>query len=128
MSKANIKKEAPVDISALNELIIDSIQDIKGKNIIKLDLRNLDEAPSDFFIICEGDSSTQISAIAGNIHKRTKEEMGQRPTHREGLNSSTWVLVDYFNTIVHIFHSEAREFYSIEELWGDAEFTEYQNL
>ncbi len=128
MSRANIKKVVPTDIDALNDLIIDSIQDIKGKNIVKLDLRELDEAPSDFFIICEGDSSTQINAIASNVHKRTKNEMDQRAIHREGLNSTSWVLVDYFNTIVHIFHPEAREFYAIEELWGDAAFTEYQNL
>ncbi len=128
MSRANIKKVVPTDIAALNDLIVDSIQDIKGKNIVKLDLRELDEAPSDFFIICEGDSSTQINAIANNVHKRTKNEMGQKAIHREGLNSTTWVLVDYFNTIVHIFHPEARAFYAIEELWGDATFTEYQNL
>lgn len=128
MNRAKVKEEFVADIEALNDLIVDAIQDIKGKNILKLDLRSLDDAPADYFIICEGDSSTQINAIAGNIQKRTKTEIGQRALHREGLNSTTWVLVDYFNTIVHVFHPESREFYALEELWGDAEITEYQNL
>lgn len=117
-----------VDSIELNDLIIDSIQDIKGKNIIKMDLRMLDGAPTDFFIICEGDSTTQVNAIANNIHKRTKAELGQAPFHREGVSLSTWILVDYFSVVVHIFHPETRAYYHLEQLWGDAVFTEYQNL
>lgn len=111
----------------LNDLIIDSIQDIKGKNIVKIDLRPLDEAPADFFIICEGDSTTQVSAIANNVYKRVKDELGFIP-HREGQNASNWVLVDYFDTIVHVFYPEARALYDLEDLWSDADFTEFQNL
>jgi len=112
----------------LNDLIIDCIQDIKGKNIVKLDLRKLDDSPTDFFIICEGDSSTQIKAIADNINKRLREEADIKSTHSEGRKAATWVLVDYFYTVVHIFYSETRAFYDLEDLWSDAEFTEYQNL
>lgn len=115
-------------IEALNDLIVDSIQDIKGKNIVKLDLRKLDEAPADFFIICEGDSSTQVKAISDNIYKRLKEEAGQRPEHSEGKQNAQWVCVDYFYTVVHVFYRETREFYQLEDLWSDAEFTEYTNL
>lgn len=111
----------------LNELIIDSIQDIKGKNIVKIDLRSLPEAPADFFIICEGDSTTQVSAIAGNVFKRVKDEMGFIP-HREGQEHATWVLVDYFDTILHVFYPETRALYDLEDLWSDAKFTEFQNL
>jgi len=113
---------------SLTNLIIDSIQDIKGKNILKLDLRSIDEAPADYFIICEGESNTQINAIAGNIHKRVKEELGLHPSHREGQDLSKWVLVDYFDVVVHVFYPETREFYEIEDLWGDAKVTEYQNI
>ena len=113
---------------ALNALIIDSIQDIKGKNILKMDLRQLDGAPTDFFIICEGDSSTQVGAIASNIVKRLKDEVGVRPSHIEGKDMSTWVLVDYFDIIVHVFYPETRQFYEIEDLWSDAITTEYQNI
>ena len=112
----------------INNIIVDAIQDIKGKNIIKLDLRTLSDAPTDFFIICEGDSTTQIRAISENIAKKVKELTGTRPSHKEGVQGSKWILIDYFDTIVHIFHPETRKYYEIEDLWGDADSTEYQNL
>ena len=111
-----------------NHLIIESIQDIKGKNIVKLDMRKLDDSPADFFIICQGDSTTQVSSIASNVQKRIKEEFGILPSHVEGKTSQTWVLVDYFSTVVHVFYPETRSFYELEELWGDAEHTSYENL
>ena len=111
-----------------NDLIIDSIQDIKGKKIVKVDLRDLDETPTDFFIICEGDSNTQVKAIAENIRKRIKEEFGIIPAHVEGLQAAMWVLVDYFNIVIHIFHPEKRAFYDLENLWSDARFTEYDSI
>jgi len=113
---------------ALNDLIIDAIQDIKGKNVLKLDLRDLDEAPTNFFIICEGDSNTQVKAISDNIHKRIKEEARQLPSHYEGQQTSLWILMDYFSTVVHVFYKDTRKFYELEDLWSDANFTEYQNL
>lgn len=128
MYKTTEVKEKKIDSTTLSNLIIDSIQDIKGQNIVKLDLTDLDDAPTDCFIICEGESSTQISAIANNIQKRVKDELGVYPSHREGVNSSTWVLVDYFDIVVHVFYPETRQFYEIEDLWSDASFTEYQNI
>lgn len=112
----------------LNDLIIDSIQDIKGKHIVKLDLRELDDAPTDYFIVCEGESTTQINAIANNIQKRIKEELGTFPSHVEGKSGTQWVLVDYFNTVVHVFHPESRSFYELEDLWSDAKSIEYADL
>ncbi|MEL6922660.1 MAG: ribosome silencing factor, partial [Bacteroidota bacterium] len=108
--------------------IIDSIQDIKGKNIVKLDLRHLEEAPAEFFIICEGDSNVQVKSISDNIYKRLKQEGNTLPLHVEGQQNAQWVLVDYFNVVVHVFYKDARSFYELEDLWGDAIFTEYQNL
>lgn len=113
---------------SLNPLIIDAIQDIKGKNIVEIDLRALDDAPADFFIICEGDSSTQIKAISDNIGKKLKEKVGISPSHTEGMDGAKWVLVDYFDTVVHVFYPETRAFYEIEELWGDAKIVQYENL
>lgn len=121
-------EEKTIDSEALTALIIDCIQDIKGKNILKLDLREIDEAPADYFIVCEGDSNPQINAIAGNIQKRVKDETGLYPSHREGQDLSRWVLVDYFDVVVHVFYPETREFYEIEDLWSDAKITEYQNI
>ena len=121
-------KEQKLTTEVLNDLIIDSIQDIKGKNIVKLDLRQLEEAPCDYFIICEGDSNTQVKSIANNIRKRVKEEAGLLPVHSEGEGNALWICVDYFDTVVHVFYREKRAFYQLEELWGDAFFTEYETL
>ena len=115
-------------LEEINDVIIDAIQDIKGKNIIKLDLRKLDDAPTDFFIICEGESTTQIKAIADNIHKRLREDLEIKPAHTEGQLAANWVLVDYFYTVVHVFYGETRTFYDLEGLWSDAAMTEYQNI
>ncbi len=126
-TKVAVKRNLP-SVEDLNNLIIDSIQDIKGKNIVKLDLRKLDDAPTDFFIICEGDSNTQVKAISENIYKRLKQEDGQMPVHVEGKQNARWICMDYFYTVVHVFYRETREFYGLEELWSDAKFTEYENL
>ena len=112
----------------INNIIIQAIQDVKGKNIVVLDMRKLTDAPTNFFIICEGDSSTQINAISGSIHKHIRQEYGYIPEHKEGADGSRWLLVDYFNTVVHIFHPEARAFYALEDLWSDADMTEYKNI
>ena len=127
MNQQQLLKET-LSPETMNELILDSIQDIKGKKIVKLDLRELDDTPTDFFFICEGESNTQVKAIAENIRKRVKEEMGLLPAHMEGLSTAQWVLVDYFNVVVHVFHPEKRAFYDLEGLWSDAEFTEYASL
>lgn len=116
------------DSDGLIELIVDSISDIKGKQIVTLDLRSLDDAPTDFFIICEGDSNTQIRAIAENVRLRVKEATGMYPSHLEGMNNARWICIDYFDTVVHIFYPETRAFYALEELWGDADITEYDRI
>lgn len=121
-------KQPSVDTGELNELVIDSIHDIKGKNVVKLDLRHLEEAPTDYFIICEGDSNTQVKAIADNIYRRIKDEMGVLPNHTEGQRESLWICIDYFTTVVHIFYREKRGFYDLENLWSDAKFVEYETL
>ena len=112
----------------LNEIIVDSIQDIKGKNIVKLDLRDLEDSPTDFFIICEGDSNTQVKAISDNIAKRVKFEADIYPSHLEGERTAQWILIDFFSTVVHVFYPTARAFYELESLWSDANFTEYENI
>lgn len=121
-------RRAAVSDEQLNDLIVDCIQDIKGKNIVKLDLRHLEEAPADFFILCEGDSSTQIRGISDRIEKRVAEEAGLKPYHVEGKEFGRWVLLDYYNTLVHVFYPEARAYYDLEDLWSDARVTTYENL
>ena len=126
-SQINLK-QPHLTTEELNDLIIDSIQDIKGKNIVKLDLRHLEEAPTDYFIICEGDSNTQVKALSDNIYKKIKQEAGILPSRSEGTQNALWICVDYFTTVVHVFYRETRAFYQLEDLWSDAKFTEYDSL
>ncbi len=119
---------AKTDTELLVDLIIDSIQDIKGKRITKLDLRQVDDAPASYFVVCEGESVTQVNAIAQHISKRVREELQIRYSHLEGLESSKWVLVDYFDIVAHVFYPETRAYYDIEDLWNDAIITEYEDL
>ena len=128
MSSQKKAQQKSLSEEDLNALIIDSIQDIKGKNIIKLDLRNLDDRPTDFFIICQGESSTQVKSIAQNVQFRLKDELGVVPVSSEGVSGAKWVLVDYFNVIVHVFYPETREFYDLEDLWSDSEITSYEDI
>lgn len=114
--------------NGLQDLIIDSISDIKGKNIVLLNLKDLDDAPAEYFILCEGDSTTQVRAIANNIERRVKEEQKLTSPHVEGTQHAKWICMDYFDVVVHIFHPETRKFYDLEQLWGDAERVEYHNL
>lgn len=113
---------------ALINLIIDAIQDIKGKNIIKFDLRHLEDANSDYIILCHGTSNTQIAGILNNVQKRVFEEMGLRPFHVEGKNGTTWMLMDYFSVVVHVFSREKRTFYNLEDLWSDGKVTHYDDV
>lgn len=123
-----VAKPTGLPADQLNALIIDSIQDIKGKNIVLLDLRHLHDAPTDYFIICEGDSNVQVRSIADNVKKRVYKEMNTLPNHVEGQQKSLWVLVDYFTVVVHVFYRDTRAFYELEDLWSDANFTKFQNL
>lgn len=128
MTKNQAARQGDSSMEELNDIIIKSIQDIKGIDIIKLDLRELDDAPTDFFIICEGTSNTQVQAIGNSIAKNVKDELRMLPSHMEGMKNGQWVIVDYFNIVVHIFYPKARKFYDLETLWSDAVITEYQNL
>lgn len=123
-----VKVKRRLELSELNHHIIESIQEIKGRNITSLDLRRLGDTPADFFIICEGGSTTQVKAISDNIQKRLKENLGTLPSHVEGERNALWICLDYFWVVVHVFHPEARTFYELESLWGDATITEYNSL
>ena len=89
--------------------IIDSIQDTKGEDIRILDLTNIENAAADYFIICSANSNTQVNAIAGNIERRVRNELKERPWHTEGEENALWVLVDYISVVVHVFQKHIRE-------------------
>ena len=99
---------------------IEGVSDIKGETLLLLDLRGLDNAVCDFFIVAEAQSTTQVNAMADAVHKRVREEANDKPWHVEGAQHSEWVLMDYVSTVVHLFQREARAFYDLEGLWADA--------
>jgi ribosome-associated protein len=100
-------------------LIVEAIREKKGHRIVTLDLTGVDHAICDAFIICHGESTTQVGAITESIRKQLKEDAGVRPHHVEGLQNSQWVLIDFYDVLVHIFLEEFRSFYRLEELWAD---------
>ena len=103
--------------------IIDCIQDTKGEDIRILDLTNIENAAADYFIICSANSNTQVNAIAGNIERRVRNELKERPWHTEGEENALWVLVDYISVVVNVFQKHISEYYDIEDLWSDAKVT-----
>lgn len=115
-----------IDTKELSDCVIACIQEKKGQDLVQLDLTGLDEAPTNSFIITHGDSTTQVKAIADNVLREVKKRTGNRPNHIEGQQNATWILIDYFDVVVHIFNSEAREFYQLESLWSDAQITTFK--
>ncbi|WP_115463245.1 ribosome silencing factor [Winogradskyella aurantiaca] len=104
--------------------ILSGIEEVKGKEITILDLREIENTVCDYFIICEGTSNTQVSAIVNSIQKQVSKSLKDKPWHVEGMDNQEWVLIDYVNVVVHVFQKHIREYYDIESLWGDAKTTE----
>lgn len=112
----------------LKNLAVDAIQDIKGNKIISIDLREKDDSPCDFIVICDAESSTQTKAIANNIRRRALDELYEKPLSITGLENGTWVCIDFFAVVIHVFNPEQRFFYDIESIWSDAPVTTYEDL
>ncbi len=113
--------------SKIFKSIIKAIQDKKGENIISLDLRKIDEAVTDFFIVCEASNQPQIRAIADAVVTEVKDNCDESPFHQEGKEKLQWVLIDYVNIVVHIMLPEPRKFYKLEEMWSDGVLEEHDH-
>ena len=113
---------------ALIQLIITCLQDKKANDIRLLDLRKIDDAPADFFIVCEGSSNTQVKALSDYVQYEIKQRTDIQPGHVEGERNALWVLVDYFDIVLHIFYRETRTFYQLEDLWSDAKVTQFEEM
>ena len=111
--------------SKIFKAIIHAIKEKKGDNIVSFDLRKIPEAVSDFFIICEASSSTQVRAIADFVEEYIKKDVNESPYHSEGHQAAHWILIDYVNIVVHVMQPETSKFYKLEEMWSDAEVEEY---
>lgn len=103
--------------------ILNGIEEVKGKDISILDLRDIENTVCDYFIICNGTSNTQVNAIVNSIQKTVSREIKDKPWHVEGTDNAEWVLMDYVNVVVHVFQKHIRDYYDIEGLWGDAKLT-----
>jgi len=120
---ATRKKKSTVRLtknSKLIKTIINAIQQKKGENIISLDLRKVNEAVADFFIICEASNQPQVRAISDFVEQEIKEKCDEDPYRHEGMKNLQWVLIDYVNVVVHVMLAETRKFYKLEEMWSDA--------
>ena len=122
-----VKKKTANLSTYLSEIAIQGIQEKKGHDIVRLDLRELNSSVSDYFIVCNADSSTQVKAIADSVEDEIYKLTQTNPWRKEGLENAEWIILDYFDIVVHIFRTEKRDFYGIEDLWGDAETTTYKS-
>lgn len=104
----------------LSKVVVSGMQEKKAEDIVLMDLRKVKNAIADYFIICSGNSDTHIDAISESIEKEIHKINRENPWHREGKDNKEWVLLDYVNVVAHIFKKDRREFYALEELWGDA--------
>jgi ribosome-associated protein len=104
----------------LLESVAKGIYEKKGHDVLKIDLRNLENRIADYFVICHGTSVTQVDSICDSVEDTVRKMAGEKPLHIEGLDNCFWVLLDYGNAVVHIFLEKYRNFYSLESLWADA--------
>ena len=118
------KAKKQVNADELTALIVNGIQEKKGENIVTLDLRGLDGAVTDYYVVCEATSTTQVGAIADSIEIEVRKACGEKPWHIEGTENLEWVLLDYVNVVAHVFQPDKRDFFNIEELWADAKIKE----
>lgn len=121
MPAAKKKKQTMDDLLGL---VIDALQDKKAQHPVILDFRGLKGAVCDAFVLCHGNSMVQVEAIADHVAAEVKKKTGFAPSHVEGLENAEWVLIDYFDIVIHVFQESKRKFYNLEQLWADAKITE----
>lgn len=99
--------------------VIEALEDNKAHEIVKIDLRKIENCFCSFFVICHGTSGTHIASLADAVEEKVKEDLHKSPFHIEGMNAAQWVIVDYGDVVVHVFDKEMRDFYQLEDFWGD---------
>ena len=122
------KAQRPSTTHPLVDAVVQGMQEVKAKDIVHLDLREVPNTVCDHFIICHGDSTTQVAAIARSVEKFTLQQLHEKPWHAEGLQNAGWVLLDYVDVVVHIFLKDVRTFYGLDQLWADAIRNTYENV
>ncbi|MCF6171077.1 MAG: ribosome silencing factor [Bacteroidales bacterium] len=105
--------------------VVKAMQDKKAKKIISLDLSEIPNSVTQYYVICHAGSKQQLGAIYDNVVEEVQKNCGVKPFHREGIENSEWILIDYFDIVVHVFLEDIRAFYHLEDLWADAALKEY---
>lgn len=108
--------------------IIEALQDKRGRKITTIDLSALHVANALNYVICSGGSTTQVTALADNVREHVQKQLGEKPVNYDGYRNATWIVIDFGETMVHVFVPEAREFYAIEQLWSDGVITEIPDI
>jgi len=114
------EKKVENGATELSKVVIHGMQEKKAMDIVLIDLRDIKNSVADYFVICSGNSDTQVDAIYNSVEEQVSKQTGQNPWHREGIQYKEWILIDYVDVVVHIFKRTQREFYALEDLWGDA--------
>jgi ribosome-associated protein len=122
-----VKNKNAKESTSISEIVVHGIQEKKGNEIVRLDLRNIHSSVADYFVVCHAESSTQLRAIAESVEEEVFKALKLEPYRKEGYQQSDWIILDYFDVVVHIFKTEKREYYGIEDLWGDAEMKSYKS-
>jgi len=105
--------------------IVETMLEAKAQDVTSLDMRELQSAVTDYFVICNAQSKTQVNAIADKVIDNVRNKLHVHVYHEEGFENSEWILLDYIDVVVHIFLTEKRDFYKLEDLWADAERKNY---
>jgi len=121
------KKVEEQDLDNSIEIIIEAIRNQKGNGIIDIDIAKLNTIVCRHYLICDAPSRVQVKAIANEIEDNLLEKLQKKPYHKEGVQNGIWILLDYADIIVHVFQTEAREFYKFEELWADGILKKYDS-
>lgn len=122
-----MNKETTQYTNQLVDTIVEGMKEVKAHNIVCVDLRDIPNSVTDYFVICHGESNTQVDSIAKSIEKETSLQLNEKPYHKEGSDNSLWILLDYVNVMVHVFYKETRDHYDIEGLWADAKLTKIED-
>ena len=118
-----IEKKTNSESTQLCEAIVEGMKENKANDIVVLDLRNLESAVCDYFVLCSGDSTTHVDGISNSVTRFVRKSIQEKPWHIEGKTNSDWILLDCINVVGHVFYKDSRGFYDIEELWSDADRT-----
>ncbi|PCI94765.1 MAG: ribosome silencing factor [Flavobacteriales bacterium] len=121
------KKKEVKALQILSDVVVKGLQELKGENIVNIDLSTIENAVCSNFIICTGNSNTHVSSLAGSVEKEVRKTLEEKPWRTEGFGNSEWIILDYVNTVVHIFQQESRDFYNLDGLWADAKITKIED-